>query len=70
MPIVNVVLLEGRTQAQKDSMYREVTDALCRSLDCRPDQVRIIVQETANGDFAVAGTSVAAVLTQRAQQTG
>ncbi|OYX04339.1 MAG: hypothetical protein B7Z15_17685 [Rhizobiales bacterium 32-66-8] len=60
MPIVTVVLLSGRTQAQKDAMYAEVTDALCRTLDCPPEQVRIMVQDFAPDHFAVAGTSVAA----------
>ncbi|MFG1365249.1 tautomerase family protein [Xanthobacter versatilis] len=70
MPIVNVVLLEGRTQAQKDDMYREVTNALCRTLECRPDQVRIMVQDFANADFAVAGKSVATIQAERAARTG
>jgi len=62
MPIVTVVLLSGRTQAQKDAMYAQVTDALCRTLDCPPEQVRIMVQDYAPDQFAVAGTSVARTL--------
>jgi 4-oxalocrotonate tautomerase len=68
MPIVNIVLLEGRNQAQKDAMYAEVTQALCRTLGCPPEQVRIMVQDYALGNFAVAGTSVATAREQAARK--
>ncbi|MCL8383443.1 MULTISPECIES: tautomerase family protein [Xanthobacter] len=59
MPIVTVALMEGRTQEQKDAMFARVTEALCATLDCRPEQVRIRVEDMSDGDFAVAGKSVA-----------
>lgn len=61
MPIVDMKMLEGFSQDQKEAMYAEVTDALCRTLGCRPDQVRIMVSDLATGDFAIAGKSVAAI---------
>ncbi|WP_280176061.1 tautomerase family protein [Stappia indica] len=61
MPIVDMKMLEGFSQDQKEAMYAEVTDALCRTLGCRPDQVRIMVSDLATGDFAIAGKSVAAM---------
>lgn len=60
MPILNITLIEGRTQAQKDAMYREVTDAVVRSLGAPAESVRIIVNEIPAGDFAAAGVSKAA----------
>ncbi|MBC7282727.1 tautomerase family protein [Hoeflea sp.] len=60
MPIIDMKMLEGFSDSQKEAMYVEVTDALCRTLGCRPDQVRIMVSDLAPGDFAVAGKSVAA----------
>lgn len=60
MPIVDMKMLEGFSQERKDAMYEEVTAALCRTLGCRPDQVRIMVTDLAKGDFAIAGRSVAA----------
>lgn len=68
MPIVDMKMLEGFSAEQKESMYREVTDALCRTLGCRPEQVRIMVTDLAHGDFAVAGQSVTA--RSRAAKTG
>lgn len=63
MPIVDMKMLEGFSDSQKEAMYGEVTDALCRTLGCRPEQVRIMVSDLAHGDFAIAGKSIAA--TQR-----
>ena len=60
MPIVDMKMLQGFSDSQKEAMYQEVTEALCRTLGCRPDQVRIMVSDLAPGDFAVAGRSVAA----------
>ncbi|MDP2121710.1 MAG: tautomerase family protein [Hoeflea sp.] len=60
MPIVDMKMLEGFSDSQKEAMYAEVTDALCRTLGCRPDQVRIMVSDLAPRDFAVAGKSLAA----------
>lgn len=57
MPIVQITLLEGRSTAQKEAMYREVTDALVRTVNAKPENVRIIVQDTPHHHFAVAGVA-------------
>ena len=57
MPIVQITLLEGRTDAQKRAMYREVTDALERTLGAPRESVRIMIHDIPRGDFAVAGIS-------------
>ncbi|QTX32825.1 2-hydroxymuconate tautomerase family protein [Aminithiophilus ramosus] len=59
MPILQVHLLKGRTADQKRQLVREVTEAVSRSLDVRPDQVRIILSEMDREDYAIAGTLVA-----------
>lgn len=59
MPIVQITILEGRTQDQKDAMYKEVTAALSRTLNTPPENVRIILHESALAHFAVAGVSKA-----------
>jgi 4-oxalocrotonate tautomerase len=60
MPIVHVRLLEGRTQAQLDVMYEAMTETLCRTVDCTPEEVRIFVTHIPADGFAVAGRSIAA----------
>lgn len=59
MPILQVHLLKGRTVEQKRQLVKEVTEAVSRSLDVRPDQVRIILSEMDREDYAIAGTLVA-----------
>ena len=55
MPIIQINIMEGRTEAQKQALMREVTRAAVDTLGVRPEAVRIIVQEIRSGHFAVAG---------------
>lgn len=56
MPIIEVHMLEGRTIEQKRELVGQVTEAVCRSLGSRPEQVRIILSEMPKEDYAIAGT--------------
>ena len=56
MPIIEVHMLEGRTLEQKRELVGQVTEAVCRTLGARPEQVRIILSEMPKEDYAVAGT--------------
>lgn len=58
MPIAQINILEGRTDEQKEMLIREVTDAICRSLDAREESVRIILNEMPAQHFGIAGQSV------------
>jgi 4-oxalocrotonate tautomerase len=60
MPILNIALIEGRSNEQKETLIREVTDACVRALDVKPETVRILLQDIATQDFGVAGESVKA----------
>ena len=55
MPIVQISILEGRSRDQINAMYREVTEAIHRTIDTPRENVRIILHEIPNGNFAVAG---------------
>ncbi|NLW61386.1 MAG: 2-hydroxymuconate tautomerase family protein, partial [Synergistaceae bacterium] len=56
MPIVVVNIKEGRTLEQKRDMVTKVTEALCETMEVPKTSVRIIINEMANDNFAVAGT--------------
>lgn len=60
MPIVQITLIEGRSQDQKEAMFREVTEALGRTVAAPPQSVRIMINEVPREHFAVAGVSKAA----------
>lgn len=55
MPIIHVDLFEGRTVDQKRKLVASMTDAVVASLDVKPEDVRIILQEMAKHNCATAG---------------
>lgn len=57
MPIVSIMMLEGRSLAQKKAMYKAVTDALVESLGAPRESVRIILNETPMDHFVVGGVT-------------
>lgn len=59
MPIIQVNVAEGRTVEQKLAAYAAITDAVVRTLDVRPEQVRILINEVKDENFAVAGETMA-----------
>ncbi len=57
MPIIQITLIEGRTDEQKSEMYKEVTEAMHRTLGTPRENVRIMLNEIPAKHFAVAGAS-------------
>jgi 4-oxalocrotonate tautomerase len=58
MPIIEMHLLEGRTVEKKRKAIAAMTAALVEALEVRPDQVRILITEHNNENFAVGGVTV------------
>lgn len=59
MPIIQVHFFEGRTLNQKRELVASMTDAVVKSLNVKPDDVRIVLQEMARQDYAIAGVLTA-----------
>lgn len=59
MPLVQVTLIEGRSQEKKDALIREVTDAVARTADAPPETIRVILYEVPAGQWGVGGVSKA-----------
>jgi 4-oxalocrotonate tautomerase len=55
MPIIHVNMYEGRTIDQKRKMVVAMTDAVVKSLDVKPEAVRIIIHDLPKHNIAVAG---------------
>jgi 4-oxalocrotonate tautomerase len=55
MPIIHVHLFEGRTVDQKRKLVAAMTDAVVKSLDTKPEAVRILLHDTSKNDLSVAG---------------
>ena len=57
MPIIQITLVAGRSDEQKAAMYKEVTEAVHRTLGAPRENVRIMVNEVPAKHFAVAGVA-------------
>jgi 4-oxalocrotonate tautomerase len=60
MPFIELNIAEGRTVEQKAAAMATITDAVVRTLDVRPEQVRILINEVNPENFAIAGETMAA----------
>lgn len=58
MPIVQMNLLEGRSEEMKNNAVVAVTEALVRTLGVRVDQVRIMINELPAQNYAIGGETV------------
>lgn len=67
MPIISVVLAEGRSDKKKRGFIRALTDAAVSSLGVKPEQVRIIINETSLKHYAVGGQTFAERLEEAAE---
>jgi 4-oxalocrotonate tautomerase len=59
MPIIQVNLLQGRTEDVKRKFVLGVTQLACDCLDVKADQVRVILNEMSRDNYAIAGVLVA-----------
>jgi len=55
MPIIQVNMFEGRPVDQKRKLVAAMTEAVVKSLNVKPEVVRIILHDMAKHDYAVAG---------------
>lgn len=55
MPIVNVAMLEGRSDEVKAAVAKEITDTLVRHLGSAPEHIYITFEDVPNNNWATAG---------------
>jgi 4-oxalocrotonate tautomerase len=58
MPWVTINLMQGHSQAQKDKLFVDVTNAVAASLDLPTEHVRIQLIEMTLDNHAIAGKSI------------
>ncbi|WP_136680355.1 2-hydroxymuconate tautomerase [Neptunomonas sp. XY-337] len=61
MPIAQINIIEGRSDAQKERLIDEVSQAIARSLDAPVENVRVIIDEMPKQHFGIGGKSVKAL---------
>lgn len=55
MPIIEMHLMQGRTQEQKRAVAAAISEAVTRTLGVGPEQVRLLITEHGAEDFSVGG---------------
>lgn len=60
MPIVQVYMMEGRSDEQKEAVIREVTEAMIRAVDAPKESVRVLINEMPKQHFGIGGLSAKA----------
>ncbi|MHB0766273.1 2-hydroxymuconate tautomerase [Stutzerimonas sp. NM35] len=55
MPIAQIHILEGRSDTQKETLIREVSEAISRALDAPLANVRVIITEMPKNHFGIGG---------------
>jgi 4-oxalocrotonate tautomerase len=61
MPFVNIRLVEGRSQQQKDEMSTRVVDAISEVLQLPKEDIWVVFEDVPAGDWYVGSTTVAAL---------
>ncbi len=55
MPIIQVHVIEGRTDEQLSTLMERLTVAAAESLDVKKEQVRVLIQEVPNKHWGIGG---------------
>lgn len=56
MPMITVDMFPGRTADQKRALVRELTEAMARTCDVKPEAVWVVLREVQPDDWAIGGT--------------
>lgn len=59
MPVVQVNLMQGRTNEQKKLLAQRITQSVVEVLGAKPESVRVLIHELGPYDFAVGGVPMA-----------
>ncbi len=57
MPIVQVNMMAGRTDQQKEVMIRKVTDAVMDAISAPEQNVTVLINEIPKTEFGIGGIS-------------
>lgn len=58
MPIVNIQILEGRSEEKIKEVISNVTGAMCTTLNISKETVRVVITETPKTHWGIGGVSV------------
>jgi 4-oxalocrotonate tautomerase len=56
MPIVTIQMFKGRSVEAKRDLVKNVTEAVCKSVDLKPETVTVLIEEHEPENWAGGGT--------------
>jgi 4-oxalocrotonate tautomerase len=59
MPIVDITMIEGRSDEAKEKLIAKVTDAIVEAIAAPKDSIRVILREVPAKHFGAGGASKA-----------
>ncbi|WP_298610924.1 2-hydroxymuconate tautomerase family protein [uncultured Thiothrix sp.] len=68
MPLIQATILQGRTVEQKNEFFARVTQVAVETLNVKPEQVRVVINEVAPEHWCIGGLSKAEI-DKRAAET-
>ncbi|MBL8628783.1 MAG: 4-oxalocrotonate tautomerase family protein [Rhodospirillaceae bacterium] len=57
MPLIQVSIMQGRSEQQKTDFAAKVTAVACETLDVKPEQVRVLINELPPQNWFVGGVA-------------
>ena len=57
MPIVEITLMEGRSDEAKERLHAKVAQAVHEAIDAPKEAIRILIREIPAANFSVAGVA-------------
>lgn len=55
MPVIQVNMMEGRTDQQREALIYELTAACHRAIAAPPESVRVLINEIPKKNFGIGG---------------
>jgi 4-oxalocrotonate tautomerase len=70
MPFIQVHMLEGRTDEQKEALIAALTEAALTSIGAPVETVRVLITEVPLANWGLNGTTMQKVRAEKAAGTG
>ena len=68
MPFIQATILQGRSAEQKAEFFARVTQVAVETLNVKPEQVRVVINEVAPEHWCIGGVSKADLDQRAAEQ--
>lgn len=61
MPVVQVNIIEGRSEQQKERLIHELTEAVHRAIEAPAESIRVLITEMPSSHWGIAGKTAKSI---------